>query len=80
MRLTLGLRGDWIIDPRELAARLDVSANDLKRMERQGYVDARIKAVEGDEAGQTCVTVRLLNKGWRGTFDRGGALIREETW
>jgi hypothetical protein len=80
MRLTLGHLGDWVVDPRELATRLGVSADDLKRLERYGYVDARIKEGSGDDAGRTLVTVRLLNSGWRGTFDRSGTLILEERW
>jgi hypothetical protein len=80
MRLELGHKGDWYVDPRELAARLGVSAEDLKLMERFGYVDARIKAADGEETDCTRVTVRLLGRGWRGTFDQSGALISEEMW
>ena len=80
MRLTFGHQGDWIVDPRELALCLGVSATDLKRMERQGQVDARIKAGSSEDAGQTLVTVRLPDRGWRGTFDRSGVLIGEDFW
>ncbi|MCJ2059079.1 hypothetical protein MKL09_21375 [Methylobacterium sp. J-048] len=78
MRLDLGHKGDWIVDPRELASRLGVSMAVLKRQERLGQVEAWIKA--GSQADQTCVTVRLHGKGWRGTFDGSGALISEERW
>ncbi|MCJ2115904.1 DUF6522 family protein [Methylobacterium sp. J-001] len=78
MRLDLGHKGDWIVDPRELASRLGVSMAALKRHERLGQVEARIKS--GSGTGQTCVTVRLHGKGWRGTFDGSGALIAEEQW
>jgi hypothetical protein len=57
-----------------------VDADYLKRMERQGHVDARIKIDDDSGTGQTRVTVRLLNRGWRGTFHGGGALIYEEMW
>jgi hypothetical protein len=80
MRLDLGLEGDWMVDPRDLASRLDVSTNELKRLERYGHVDARIKEGSGEDAGRTRVTVRLLNSGWRGTFDQSGTLIGEEKW
>jgi hypothetical protein len=80
MRLTFGHEGDWVVDPRELATRLGVSAEDLKRLERYGHVDARIKEGSGEDAGRTRVTVRLLNSGWRGTFDQSGTLIGEEKW
>jgi hypothetical protein len=80
MRLTFGHQGDWIVDPRELASCLGVSATDLKRMERQGQVEARIKPGSIEDAGQTLVTVRLPDRGWRGTFDQSGALISEDFW
>jgi hypothetical protein len=80
MRLTLGHRGDRVIDPCEWAPRLGVNANYLKRIERQEHVDARIKADDDSGTGQTRVTVRLLNRGWRGTFNGDCALIYEEMW
>jgi len=80
VRLDLGHKGDWIVDPRALASRLGVSMAALKRQERLGQVEARIKAGSGTDADQTCVTVRLHGKGWRGTFDGSGALIAEERW
>jgi hypothetical protein len=80
MRLTLDYRGDWIVDPRELAERLGVSTAYLRRMEQQGHVDARIRASADEEPGHTRVTVRLLNKGWRGVFDQSGTLLSEDAW
>lgn len=80
MRLTLGHLGDWIVDPRELAARLNVNEEDLKRMERYGYVKAWIKADGGEKTGCTRVTVRLLSRGWCGIFDQSGVIIGEEFW
>ncbi|MHB2205041.1 DUF6522 family protein [Methylobacterium sp. CM6257] len=80
MRLIFGHLGDWIVDPRELASRLGVSADDLKRMERDGCLHARIKSGSDEGTDFTRVTVHLLNRGWRGTFDQSGALISEEMW
>lgn len=80
MRLTFGHQGDWVVDPRELAERLGVSAEDLKRFDRHGYVDARIKDGRGEDAGRKHVTVRLLGSGWRGTFAHDGTLISEDQW
>lgn len=80
MRLTFGHKGDWVVDPRELAPRLGVSTTALRRMEREGQVDARIASGDGEDAGQTRVTVRLHDRGWRGFFDHTGALVREEMW
>lgn len=80
MKLTFGHHGDWVVDPRELAARLGVSTSYLKRMERQGQVDAKLATGDGDDTGLSRVTVRLPNSGWSGTFDQGGTLISEDAW
>jgi hypothetical protein len=80
MRLDIGFKDDWVVDPRDLASRLGVSAAQLERMERQGQVDARITNGTGEDAGLTRVTVRLLFAGWSGTFDQSGALVAEELW
>lgn len=80
MRLTFGHEGDWVVDPRELAARLDVRVRDLKRMKRQGQVDAKLATGDGDDVGLSRVTVRLPDRGWSGTFDQSGAFISKDAW
>ena len=80
MRLTFGHEGDWVVDPRELAARLDVRVRDLKRMKRQGQVDANLATGDGDDVGLSRVTVRLPDRGWSGIFDQSGELISEDAW
>ncbi|WP_267361704.1 MULTISPECIES: DUF6522 family protein [unclassified Methylobacterium] len=80
MKLIFGHKGNWIVDPRELAARLDVRVRDLKRMEKRGQVYAKLATGDGEEAGLSRVTVRLPDRGWSGTFDQGSALIKEDAW
>lgn len=80
MKLMLGHQGDWVVDPRELASRLDVRVADLKRMKRRGQVDAKLATGDGQDTGLSRVTVRLPDRGWSGTFDQGGALISEDVW
>jgi hypothetical protein len=80
MRLEIGHEGDWIVDPRDLATRLGVSTAYLKLSERLGQVEARIASESGEDTSLTHVTVRLHDSGWRGTFERNGALIHEEMW
>jgi hypothetical protein len=80
VKLTFGHQGDWVVDPRELAARLDIRVRDLKRMERLGQVDAKLATGDGNETGLSRVTVRLPDRGWSGTFDQGGVLISEDAW
>ena len=80
VKLAFGRMGDWLVDPRELAPRLGVSTADLKRMDRQGRLDARVASSDGDGICLTRVTVRLHDRGWRGSFDESGALVSEEMW
>jgi hypothetical protein len=80
VKLIFGHEGDWIVDPRELATRLDVRVRDLKRMKRQGQVEAKLAAGDGEDLGLSRVTVRLPDRGWSGIFDQGGVLISEDAW
>lgn len=80
MRLDIGHKGDWLVDPRELAVRLDVRVADLKRMKRQGQLNAKLATGDGEDLGLSRVTVRLSDRGWSGIFDQAGALIHEEMW
>lgn len=78
MRLDLGAKGDWIVDPSELATRFQVSAAFLERLKRQGLLQAFIKPGEATGSDETCVTVNVMNQVWRGYFDKTGTLVREE--
>ncbi|MBP1180967.1 DUF6522 family protein [Methylobacterium sp. PvR107] len=80
MRLDLGLEGDWMVDPRDLASRLDVSTNELKRLNRLGRIDAQLAIGAGQDTGLSRVIVRLSDRGWSGVFDQGGTLISEDVW
>lgn len=80
MRLDIGQEGDWMVDPRDLASRLGVNANELKRLNRLGRVDAQLVTGTGEDTGLSRVIVRLSDRGWMGTFDEGGVLIHEEMW
>jgi len=80
MRLDLGLEGDWMVDPRDLASRLGVNATELKRLNLQGRVDAQLTSGTGKDTGFSRVIVRLSDRGWSGIFDESGALINEEMW
>ncbi|SEF40962.1 hypothetical protein SAMN04488144_101139 [Methylobacterium sp. 190mf] len=80
MRLDIGLEGDWMVDPRDLASRFGISATLLKRLNQRGRVDAQLAAGTGKDTGLSRVTVRLEDKGWSGIFDHTGSLISEEMW
>jgi hypothetical protein len=80
VKLIFGHEGDWVVDPRELAARLDVRVADLKRLKRRGQVDAKLATGDDEDLGLSRVTVRLPGRGWSGIFDQGGVLISEEMW
>lgn len=80
MRLELGHKGDWIVDPRDLASRLGLNTTELKRLKQLGRVDARLASGTGKDTGLSRVTVCTATRGWTGIFDQSGALISEEMW
>lgn len=82
MKLDLGLEmdGGWIVDPRDLAQKLGVSATALERSVIDG--SARVAFISGiwTDVGDSQVTVHLYDGGWKGTFDRSGQLVAEHVW
>ncbi|WP_245252987.1 DUF6522 family protein [Methylobacterium sp. PvR107] len=80
MRLNIGQKGDWLVDPRDLSSRLGVNPTELKRLNRTGRLDSRIASGHGEDEDRTLITIRLAERGWRGIFDRAGTLVREEMW
>jgi hypothetical protein len=80
MRLDLGHQGDWMVDPRDLASRLNVSTNELKRLNRLGRVDAQLATGADKDTGLSRVIIRLSDRGWSGIFDESGALVSEQMW
>ena len=80
MRLDLGLEGDWMVDPRDLASRLGVNTEELKRLNELGRVDAQLATGTGEDTGLSRVIIRLSDRGWSGVFDESGALLSEDAW
>ncbi|AWN39960.1 DUF6522 family protein [Methylobacterium durans] len=70
-------RGDWVVDPEQLASRLGINPGQLRHEMRLGLVTSRIEG--GRDADQGCwrVTVRTRKAGWQGIFNDAGCLIRE---
>ncbi len=78
MRLDLGAKGDWLVDPSELAARFGVSTPHLKRLKLLDQVEAFVEPTDPNAPHETRIKVRMLSQVWRGIFDKNGELIREE--
>ncbi len=78
MRLNLGIKGDWLVDPSELAARFGIGTEHLKRLKLLHQVEAFIEPTDPSAPDETRVKVRMLSQVWRGIFDQSGELIREE--
>jgi len=77
MHLDRDGQGDWIIDPEQLASRLDINPGHLRHKIRLGLVTSRIEAGKDEDAGSWRVTVRAGGKAWQGIFDETGSLTRE---
>jgi hypothetical protein len=79
MRFERDSRGDFVLDPDELAAKLGVSATELRRRLKVGLVTSLVETGQGEDAGLCRLTVRCGGAVWRAIVDVYGSVIREET-
>ncbi|MER2264124.1 DUF6522 family protein [Methylobacterium oxalidis] len=77
MRFDRDVRGEWIVDPNELAAKLGITLRLLQDERNLGLVHTRVDAGHGGNEGRSRVTVRCRVATWRGVFDEQGRLINE---
>ncbi|AWN43632.1 DUF6522 family protein [Methylobacterium durans] len=77
MRFNLDPHGSWLVDPRDLAARLGVSVSYLKRQMSLGLISSRVDPGRDDDEGRSRVTIRAVAAAWEGAFDRDGILLSE---
>lgn len=70
-------RGDWVIDPEQLASKLGINAAHLRHEMRLGLVTSRIEAGQGADEGYWRVTVRTRKAAWQGIIDDAGCLVSE---
>src|SRR4051812_14481702 len=77
MRFDRNARGEWVIDPDELARKLGISSEQLRTEKMLGLVQTRVVIERGADKGRAQVTVRCREAAWQGTFDCAGHLIHE---
>jgi hypothetical protein len=77
MRFDRDARGDWLVDPSDLACRLAITSKDLRRRMKLGLVTSRVERDSQEDDGRLRVTVRCGNVAWRGIFDETGCVISE---
>ena len=77
MRFDRDVRGEWIVDPNELAAKLGITLQLLQDEINLGLVHTRVETGHGRNEGRARVTVRCRETAWRGVFDAQGRLINE---
>ena len=77
MRFDRNARGEWVVDPDELARKLGISSEQLKTERMLGLVHTRVVTGRGADKGRSQVTVRCREAAWQGIFDCAGCLINE---
>ncbi|AWN44363.1 DUF6522 family protein [Methylobacterium durans] len=77
MRFERDARGEWIVDPSELAAKLGITLRLLQDEMHLGLVHTLVEAGHGGNEGRSRITVRCREAAWRGVFDAQGRLINE---
>jgi hypothetical protein len=78
MHLERTTKGDWMIDPEQLSARLAMNSGQMRHKMRLGLVTSRIYQGHDEHAGTWRVTVRVALTEWEGIFDDAGELISEQ--
>jgi hypothetical protein len=79
MRIERDNRGDFVLDPDELAAKLGVSGSELRRRLKVGLVTSLVETGQGEDADLCRLTVRCGGAVWRAIVDANSSVIREET-
>ena len=79
MRIERDSRGDYVLDPDELAIKLRLSADELRRRMKVGLVTSLVETGQGEDAGLCRLTVRCGGAVWRAIVGGDGSIIREET-
>ncbi|MCJ2138396.1 DUF6522 family protein [Methylobacterium sp. J-026] len=80
MRLDLDEQGGWLIRPDELAQRLRIDEQLLRREAALGRIESRLDRGHGRDEGRSRVTVTVGKHSWQGTFGADGILIAEFRW
>ncbi|WP_193557250.1 DUF6522 family protein [Microvirga pakistanensis] len=79
MRIERDICGDYVLDPDELATKLYLSADELRRRMKLGLVTSLVEAGHGDDAGLHRLTARCGGAVWRAIVDARGCVVQEET-
>ncbi|NBJ13666.1 DUF6522 family protein [Microvirga arsenatis] len=79
MRIERDGRGDYVLDPDELAQKLALSADELRRRMKAGLVTSLVETGQGEDAGLSRLTVRCGGAVWRAIIGADGSIIQEET-
>lgn len=71
-------KGDFILDPAEIARRFGLAPQDFRRQQEQGLVKSTVEVGEGEDAGTSRLSLRIGNRIWRAVLDGDDRVIREE--
>jgi len=77
MRFDRNARGEWLVNPDELARKLGITAQLLKTETVLGLVRTHVVMGRGADKGRSRVTVQCRDAAWQGVFDGAGYLIHE---
>ncbi|MBC7314658.1 MAG: hypothetical protein H5U11_19365 [Rhizobium sp.] len=78
MRIERNGKGDFILDPAEIARRFGLAPQDFRRQQEQGLVKSTVEVGEGEDAGTSRLSLRIGNRIWRAVLDGDDRVIREE--
>lgn len=77
MRYECNTRGEWLVNPEELADKLGITSEQLKEETALGLIRIRIECGCDEDEGRSRITVQSRQCTWEGIFDRDGSLLKE---
>ena len=70
-------RGDFVLDPTQLAARFALTPDDFRSRMQRGLVLSTVETGLGDDEGTTRLSLRLGNRLWRAVLDAEDRVTNE---
>ena len=78
MQIERDAKGDFVLDPADLAELFGLSREDFRRRMQQGLVTSTVEIGEDEHAGTSRLSLRLGNRVWRAILADDGTVVSEE--
>lgn len=77
MQIELDAKGDFILDPAELAERFGLTKDAFRRNLKLGFIKSTVETGEGEDFGTSRLTLRLGNRKWQAIIGADGTVVSQ---